>query len=127
MSDEKELKENKRLNKYATLINEFYDDVLKNDGSGEVIENIKLLLHSLGNKTYNNLIMLDQEYQSNLSKINDLEEKYAQLDISPQDREIIDELLSTMNFVQFDQIAAGYAAGFNDSYSFLKYFGITNE
>lgn len=48
MSDEKELKENKRLNKYATLINEFYDDVLKNDGSGEVIENFKLLLHSLG-------------------------------------------------------------------------------
>lgn len=92
-----------------------------------MIENFKLLLHSLGNKTYQNLIMLDREYQSNLSKINELEEKYAQLDTSPQDRGIIDELLSTMNYVQFDQIASGYAAGFNDSYSFLKYYGLTNE
>lgn len=119
--------ENKKLNKYATLINEFYNDVLKNSDSSEVIDNFKLLLNSLGNKTYQNIIMLDQEYQSNLSKIKELEEKYTQLDLPPEDKEIIDGLLSTMNYVQFDQIAAGYAAGFHDSYSFLKYFGIINE
>lgn len=94
---------------------------------GEIKENLKLAMDSIKNKTLNQLLDSDKEYQRRLEEERAAYNVYEKTEFTEKQREVVDTLIAKNSEVNFDRNINEYMAGLLDAYSVLKLFGITNE
>lgn len=88
---------------------------------------LKLMLDSLKNRTYESLLLADQNYEHTLNEARIARKKYECLNLSEKDKKIIDKLMALEDEQNWDKVVTGYMAGIIDGYDLLKRFGLTKE
>lgn len=88
---------------------------------------LKLMLDSLKNRTYESLLLADQDYEHRLTESKEARKKYECLSLNIDDKNIIENLLACEDDQNWDKVVTGYMAGILDGYDLLKSFGLTKE
>jgi len=99
-----------------------YDSV-----ESDIKDCLKLAMDSIKNRTLNQLLDLDREYQRRSEEERAAYNAYEKTEFAEKQREVVDTLIAKNSEVNFDRNINEYMAGMLDAYSILKLFGITNE
>lgn len=75
----------------------------------------------LRQRTFQELLDADNTYQQDLLDETDLEERYRQLDLTKEQRYLINDLLACKDSRNEQSILLSYMAGVKDCISILKY------
>lgn len=119
------------MNKISSYLNLIADNLneLKIFGEfkGSVKEEVKLAMDTAKNRTFFQLLELDEEYQKRLAEEKEAHKIYNQMELSEEQKGIVDTLIARSDEAHYDEEINAYMAGMIDSYAVLKVLGITNE
>lgn len=93
----------------------------------EVRELVKLVMDSMKNQTLEKLLKDDIEYQKRIKEIKQLYQLFEKLELTEQQRGIINALIARENQQEYDCNVNAYMAGMLDVYEILKMFNLTKE
>lgn len=93
----------------------------------EVRELVKLVMDSMKNQTLEKLLKDDIEYQERIKEIKQLYQLFEKLELTEQQRGIINTLIARENEQEYDYNINAYIAGMLDAYEILKMFNLTKE
>mgnify|MGYP006906603057 CR=1 FL=1 len=93
----------------------------------EVRELVKLVMDSMKNQTLEKLLKDDIEYQERIKEIKQLYQLFEKLEVTEQQRGIINALIARENEQEYDCNVNAYMAGMLDAYEILKMFNLTKE
>ncbi len=93
----------------------------------EVRELVKLVMDSMKNQTLEKLLKDDIEYQERIKEIKQLYQLFEKLELTEQQRGIINALIARENEQEYDCNVNAYMAGMLDAYEILKMFNLTKE
>ncbi|WP_394921483.1 hypothetical protein [uncultured Robinsoniella sp.] len=88
---------------------------------------IKSILDEIRSETLQNLLDNDVFYKECNEKLNKAEMAYTELDLTVEQREIVDEYLSLTDLSDMEYSTFSYLAGLYDSHKFSKCFTSTTE
>lgn len=91
----------------------------------EVKELLKLVADGMKNRTLNELLENDTEYQKRSKEEKEALKAVDSLELSEEQRNIVDTLIARKDEVEFDYNVNTYMAGMLDAYEILKQFGVT--
>lgn len=91
----------------------------------EVKELLKLAADGMKNRTLNELLENDTEYQKRFKEEKEALKAVDALELSEEQRNIVDTLITRKNEVEFDYNVNTYMAGMLDAYEIFKQFGVT--
>lgn len=94
---------------------------------GEIKELLKLAADSMKNRTLNELLKNDTEYQKRYKEEKKALKAVDELELSQEQRDIIDILIARKDEVEHDYHVNTYMAGMLDAYVILKQFELTKE
>lgn len=90
-------------------------------------EVLKLAADSMKNRTLHALLEGDTEYQKRTEEIRKAYEAFENLELTEEQRNIIDTLLVRKEEREYDGCVNAYMAGMLDAYEILKMFNLTEE
>lgn len=93
----------------------------------EVKELLKLAADSMKNRTLNELLENDTEYQKRFKKEKEALKAVDELELSEEQRDIVDTLIARKDEAEYDYHVNSYMAGMLDAYDILKQFNLTKE
>lgn len=93
----------------------------------EVRELVKLVMYSMKNQTLEKLLKDDIEYQKRIKEIKQLYQLFEKLELTEQQRGIINALIARENQQEYNCNVNAYMAGMLDVYEILKMFNLTKE
>ena len=93
----------------------------------EVKELLKLAADSMKNPTLNELLENDTEYQKRFKEEKEALKAVDELELSEEQRDIVDTLIARKDEAEFDYHVNTYMAGMLDAYEILKQFELTKE
>lgn len=93
----------------------------------EVRELVKLVMDSMKNQTLEKLLKDDIEYQEWIKEIKQLYQLFEKLELTEQQRGIINALIARENEQEYNCNVNAYMAGMLDVYEILKMFNLTKE
>lgn len=93
----------------------------------EVRELVKLVMDSMKNQTLEKLLKDDIEYQERIKEIKQLYQLFEKLELTEQQRGIINALIARENQQEYNCNVNAYMAGMLDVYEILKMFNLTKE
>ncbi len=93
----------------------------------EAKELVKLAADSMKNRTLNELLENDMEYQRRLMEEQKANQLFDQLELSEEQRYVIDTLIAKKEEREYDRRVNTYMAGMLDAYEILKQFDLTKE
>ncbi|MCI8426661.1 MAG: hypothetical protein HFJ03_03820 [Lachnospira sp.] len=93
----------------------------------EVRELVKLVMDSMKNQTLEKLLKDDIEYQKRIKEIKQLYQLFEKLELTEQQRGIINALIARENQQEYNCNVNAYMAGMLDVYEILKMFNLTKE
>ncbi|MCB7305408.1 hypothetical protein NE683_02760 [Bariatricus massiliensis] len=93
----------------------------------EVKELLKLAADSMKNRTLNELLENDTEYQKRFKEEKEALKAVDELELSEEQRDIVDTLIARKDEAEFDYHVNTYMAGMLDAYEILKQFELTKE
>lgn len=91
----------------------------------EVKELLKLAVDSMKNRTLYKLLENDTEYQKRLQEEKEALKAVDELELSEEQRDIVDTLIARKEEVEYDYRVNTYMAGMLDAYDILKQFELT--
>lgn len=94
---------------------------------GEIKELLKLAADSMKNRTLNELLKNDTEYQKRFKEEKEALKAVDELDLSEEQRDIVDTLIARKDEAEYDYHVNTYMAGMLDAYEILKQFELTKE
>lgn len=90
-------------------------------------EIIKLAVDSMKDRTMKELLKDDVEYQEKTAEVREAYQLYEQLDLTEEEKEVVDTLISRKSEREYDTTVNAYIAGMLDAYQILKMFNLTKE
>lgn len=93
----------------------------------EVKELLKLAADSMKNRTLNELLENDTEYQKRFKEEKEALKAVEELELSEEQRDIVDTLIARKDEAEYDYHVNIYMAGMLDAYEILKQFELTKE
>lgn len=93
----------------------------------EVKELLKLAADSMKNRTLNELLENDTEYQKRFKEEKEALKAVDELELSEEQRDIVDTLIARKDEAEYDYHVNSYMAGMLDAYEILKQFNLTKE
>lgn len=93
----------------------------------EIKELLKLAADSMKNRTLNELLENDNEYQKRFKEEKEALKAVDELELSEEQRDIVDTLIARKDEVEYDYHVNSYMAGMLDAYEILKQFNLTKE
>lgn len=93
----------------------------------EVKEVLKLAADSVKNRTLYELLENDTEFQKRSEEARQALKAVDELDLTDEQREVVDTLIAKKDGVEYDYHVNAYMAGMLDGYEILKMFNLTNE
>ena len=90
----------------------------------EVKELLKLAADGMKNRTLNELLENDTEYQKRFKEEKEVLKAVDALELSEEQRNIVDTLIARKDEVEFDYNVNTYMAGMLDAYEILNQFGV---
>ncbi|MGI6502337.1 MAG: hypothetical protein ACOX1S_15975 [Anaerostipes sp.] len=93
----------------------------------EVKELLKLAADSMKNRTLNELLGNDTEYQKRFKEEKEALKAVDELELSKEQRDIVDTLIARKDEAEYDYRVNTYMAGMLDAYEILKQFDLTKE
>lgn len=93
----------------------------------EVKELLKLAADSMKNRTLNELLENDTEYQKRFKEEKEALKVVDELELSEEQRDIVDTLIARKDEAEYDYHVNSYMAGMLDAYDILKQFNLTKE
>lgn len=94
---------------------------------GEIKELLKLAADSMKNRTLNELLKNDTEYQKRFKEEKEALKAVDELELSEEQRDIVDTLIARKDEAEYDYHVNTYMAGMLDAYEILKQFELTKE
>lgn len=94
---------------------------------GEIKELLKLAADSMKNRTLNELLKNDTEYQKRFKEEKEALKAVEELELSEEQRDIVDTLIARKDEAEYDYHVNIYMAGMLDAYEILKQFELTKE
>lgn len=94
---------------------------------GGIKELLKLAADSMKNRTLNELLESDTEYQKRFKEEKEALKAVDELDLSEEQRDIVDTLIARKDEAEYDYHVNTYMAGMLDAYEILKQFELTKE
>ena len=94
---------------------------------GEIKELLKLVADSMKNRTLYELLENDTEYQKRFKEEKEALKAVDELELSEEQRDIVDTLIARKDEVEYDYHVNTYMAGMLDAYEILKQFELTKE
>lgn len=94
---------------------------------GGIKELLKLAADSMKNRTLNELLESDTEYQKRFKEEKEALKAVDELDLSEEPRDIVDTLIARKDEAEYDYHVNTYMAGMLDAYEILKQFELTKE
>lgn len=94
---------------------------------GEIKELLKLVADSMKNRTLYELLENDTEYQKRFKEEKEALKAVDELELSEEQRDIVDTLIARKDEAEFDYHVNTYMAGMLDAYEILKQFELTKE
>lgn len=92
-----------------------------------VKELVKLAADSMKNQTLHELLESDQEFQRRLEEAKQALKAVDKLDLSEEQKETIDTLITKNEEMEYDFKINCYMAGMLDAYEILRQFNLTKE
>lgn len=93
----------------------------------EVKELLKLAADSMKNKTLNQLLKNDVEYQKKGEEEKQALETVGELNLTEEEREAVDILIARKDELRYESNVNAYMAGMLDGYEILRMFDLTKE
>lgn len=93
----------------------------------EIRELVKLVMDSMKNQTLEKLLKDDIEYQERVKEMKQLYQLFEKLELTEEQRNIINTLIARENEQEYDCNVNAYMAGMLDAYEILKMFNLTKE
>lgn len=93
----------------------------------EIKELLKLAADSMKNRTLNELLENDTEYQKRFKEEKEALKAVDELELSEEQRDIVDTLIARKDEAEYDYHVNSYMAGMLDAYEILKQFNLTKE
>lgn len=93
----------------------------------ELKELFKLAADSMKNRTLEELLKNDTEYQKRTVEVRQAHKAFKELDLTEEQRKVIDILIAKENEREYDFTVNAYIAGMLDSYEIMKMFNLTRE
>lgn len=93
----------------------------------EIKELLKLAADSMKNRTLNELLENDTEYQKRFKEEKEALKAVDELALSEEQRDIVDTLIARKEEAEYDYHVNSYMAGMLDAYEILKQFNLTRE
>lgn len=116
------------ISSYLNLIADNLDELkIFGEFKGNVKEGVKLAMDTAKNKTFYQLLELDEEYQKRLAEEKKAQKIYNQMEFTEKQKDTVDTLLASSDEAHYDEKINAYMAGIIDAYLLLKVLGITNE
>lgn len=116
------------ISSYLNLIADNLDELkIFGEFKGSVKEEVKLAMDTAKNKTFYQLLELDEEYQKRLAEEKEAHKVYNQGEFTEGQKEIVDTIIARTDEAHYDKVVNAYMAGIIDAYVILKVLGITNE
>lgn len=84
-----------------------------------------MVADGMKNRTLNELLENDTEYQKRSKEEKEALKAVDSLELSEEQRNIVDTLIARKDEVEFDYNVNTYMAGMLDAYEILKQFGVT--
>ncbi|MCI8293965.1 MAG: hypothetical protein HFH53_10615 [Hespellia sp.] len=94
---------------------------------GEIRELLKLAADSMKNRTLQELLTNDEEYQSRHKLEQEAYQEYIKLELSEEQQCVVESLIARKDEAAFDYNANIYIAGMLDAYEILRQFNLTKE
>jgi len=94
---------------------------------GEIKELLKLAADSMKNRTLNELLKNDTEYQKRFKEEKEALKAVEELELSEEQKDIVDTLIARKDEAEYDYHVNTYMAGMLDAYEILKQFELTKE
>lgn len=88
---------------------------------------LKLAADSMKNRTLTELLDNDADYQKRMEEENGALKAVEGLDLTEEQRDIIDTLIARKDEREYDYHVNTYMAGMLDAYEILKQFDLTKE
>ncbi|MDD2981540.1 MAG: hypothetical protein PHN80_16435 [Hespellia sp.] len=88
---------------------------------------LKLAADSMKNRTLNELLGNDTEYQKRFKEEKEALKAVDELELSEEQRDIVDTLIARKDEAEYDYRVNTYMAGMLDAYEILKQFDLTKE
>lgn len=92
---------------------------------GGIKELLKLAADSMKNRTLNELLESDTEYQKRFKEEKEALKAVDELELSEEQRDIVDTLIARKDEAEYDYHVNTYMAGMLDAYEILKQFELT--
>lgn len=116
------------ISSYLNLITDNLNELkIFGEFKGSVKEEVKLAMDTAKNKTFYQLLELDEEYQKTLAEEKEVHKIYNQMEFTEEQKEIVDTIIARSDEAHYDKEVNAYMAGIIDSYAVLKVLGIINE
>ncbi len=93
----------------------------------EIKELLKLAADSMKNRTLEELLKNDIEYQRITEQIKQAYQAYQELELTEEQRDVIGTLIARENEREYDINVNAYMAGMLDAYEILRMFNLTRE
>lgn len=93
----------------------------------EIKELLKLAADSMKNRTLEELLKNDTEYQKRTMEIKQAYQLFEELELTEEQRNVVETLIARENEREYDTNVNAYMAGMLDSYEILKMFNLTRE
>ncbi len=87
----------------------------------------KCSLESMKEKSISSLLATDSDYQNHTNQQNIAEEQYMALNLSVEQREVVDQLIDARDKQNIEYSNLSYLAGLMDCIKILKYLNIPIE
>ncbi|KMZ55714.1 hypothetical protein [Dorea sp. D27] len=90
-------------------------------------ELVKLAADSMKNRTLDELLENDREFQNRLEEEKEAHKAMKELDLTEEQRTVVETLVSRKDETEYDYRVNAYMAGMIDAYEILKQFDLTKE
>lgn len=93
----------------------------------EIKELLKLAVDSMKNRTLDELLKNDMEYQKRVEEVKQTLQAIDSLELTEDQREIVDTFIARKDEAEYDYHINAYMAGIIDAYGILRQFNLTKE
>lgn len=93
----------------------------------EIKELLKLAADSMKNRTLEELLKNDTEYQKRTAEMKRAYQSVEELELTEDQRYVIESFIARENEREYDSNVNAYMAGMLDAYEIMKIFNLTRE
>lgn len=93
----------------------------------EIKELLKLAADSMKNRTLEELLKNDMEYQKRTAEMKQAYQSFKDLELTEEQRSVIESFIAKENEREYDSTVNAYMAGMLDAYEIMKMFNLTRE